>query len=238
MDNLLVEVKLLKKDFINNAETLNILKGIDFTLTKGESVSITGESGSGKSTFLNTIGGLDNVSDGSIKIEGTEITSLDEEELTFFRNKRIGFIFQSHYLLEEFNSLENVMIPFLINNFNTKKAKEKAKYLLDIVGVSNRMSHYPSQLSGGERQRVAIARAFINDPSLILADEPTGNLDEKNSNKVLELLFSITQKEKHALIMVTHSQQIAKMTEKNYHLEAGILNLVWFLFIIEKFILF
>ena len=118
------------------------------------------------------------------------------------------------------------MIPFLINNFNTKKAKEKAKYLLDIVGVSNRMSHYPSQLSGGERQRVAIARAFINDPSLILADEPTGNLDEKNSNKVLELLFSITQKEKHALIMVTHSQQIAKMTEKNYHLEAGILNLV------------
>ncbi|OHD15297.1 MAG: lipoprotein ABC transporter ATP-binding protein [Spirochaetes bacterium GWD1_27_9] len=226
MDNLLVEVKLLKKDFINNAETLNILKGIDFTLTKGESVSITGESGSGKSTFLNTIGGLDNVSDGSIKIEGTEITSLDEEELTFFRNKRIGFIFQSHYLLEEFNSLENVMIPFLINNFNTKKAKEKAKYLLDIVGVSNRMSHYPSQLSGGERQRVAIARAFINDPSLILADEPTGNLDEKNSNKVLELLFSITQKEKHALIMVTHSQQIAKMTEKNYHLEAGILNLV------------
>jgi lipoprotein-releasing system ATP-binding protein len=222
LDNLL-EIRDLKKDYVNKSEILNILQGINFTLNAGETVAVMGESGSGKSTFLNMIGGLDNATEGIIKIDGTDITDLDEDELTFFRNKKIGFIFQSHYLLEEFNTLENVMIPYLMNDFNKKRGSEKAKALLDAVGLSHRLTHHPSQLSGGEKQRVAIARAFINSPAIILADEPTGNLDEKNSSKVLELLFDITSRENKAMIMVTHSTHISKMTGKVFLLEDGIL---------------
>ena len=224
MDKLLEITNLIKK-YSNKAETLHILKGINFNLNHGEKVSITGESGSGKTTFLNMIGGLDTVTDGSIKLNGVDITKLDENEITVFRNKKFGFIFQSHYLIEEFNSLENVMIPFLINNFNKKKAKEKARDLLSYMGLEKRLNHHPSQLSGGEKQRVAIARAFINNPSLILADEPTGNLDEKNAQKVLELLFNITTLKKHSLIIVSHSSQIAKMADFHYQLEDGILRI-------------
>jgi lipoprotein-releasing system ATP-binding protein len=222
----LLEIINLKKDYTNKQEILNILKGIDFKMNAGETVAIMGESGSGKSTFLNAIGGLDSVTSGIIKINDIDITELDEDELTFFRNKKIGFIFQSHYLLEEFNALENVMIPYLMNDFNKKKAGEKAKDILEAVGLSSRLNHHPSQLSGGERQRVAIARAFINDPDIILADEPTGNLDEKNSSKVLELLFNITSKENKAMIMVTHSMIISKMTGKVLLLEDGILKML------------
>ncbi|HOV15321.1 MAG TPA: ABC transporter ATP-binding protein [Spirochaetota bacterium] len=222
MDNLLA-INDLKKDFITKTETLNILTGINLNLTFGESISITGESGSGKSTFLNMIGGLDSITSGSIKIDGVEISSLSEDELSFFRNKKIGFIFQSHYLLEEFNALENVILPYLVNDFDKKKATKKAEKLLDMVGLSQRIKHHPQELSGGERQRVAIARAFINDPALILADEPTGNLDEKNSHKVLEVLFNLASDQKYSLILVTHSTAIAKMTKKHYHLESGLL---------------
>ena len=162
---------------------------------------------------------------GCIKIEGVDITKLDEDEITVFRNKKFGFIFQSHYLIEEFDSLENVMMPFLINNFNKKKARIKAMELLTYMGMENRINHYPSQLSGGEKQRVAIARAFINEPSIILADEPTGNLDEKNAQKVLELLFNITTIKKHSLIIVSHSSQIAKMADFHYLLEDGVLKI-------------
>lgn len=224
MDRLL-DIKNLVKNYSNKAEILQILRGIDFFIDYGETVTITGESGSGKSTFLNMIGGLDTVTQGSVMIEGIDITGLDEDEMAYFRNKKIGFIFQSHYLLEEFNSLENVMIPYLMNDFNKKKASNEAKALLEYMGMTDRLHHYPSQLSGGEKQRVAIARAFINKPLLILADEPTGNLDEKNAQKVLDLLFSITSKEKHSLILVTHSNQIVKMASKNYHLEGGELSL-------------
>ena len=178
----------LRKIYKTDSEELLILDGIDFTLGAGETVAITGESGSGKSTFLNMLGGLDNATSGSIIIDGNDITKLDESELTYFRNRKIGFIFQSHYLLDEFTAAENVMIPMLMNNFNRKDAHDKAMELLKLVGMDHRSHHYPSQLSGGERQRVAIARAFMNDPQIILADEPTGNLDEKNSAKVLDLL--------------------------------------------------
>lgn len=222
MDNLLT-VTDLYKNYTNKTETLQILQGVNVTIDHGETISIAGESGSGKSTFLNMIGGLDNVSRGSIRIQGTEITSLDEEELSLFRNHKVGFIFQSHYLLDEFTALENVMIPFLMNNFNKRKAGKKAKSLLDFMGLSHRFNHYPGQLSGGEKQRVAIARAFMNEPILILADEPTGNLDEKNADKVLELLFNITSKENHALVIVSHSTHVADMASRHYHLEGGIL---------------
>ena len=224
MDKLL-EITNLIKNYSNKAETLHILKGINFNLNYSEKVSITGESGSGKTTFLNMIGGLDATTDGSVKVEGVDITKLDENEITIFRNKKFGFIFQSHYLIEEFDSLENVMIPFLINNFNKKKAKTKARELLLYMGMENRLNHHPSQLSGGEKQRVAIARAFINDPSIILADEPTGNLDEKNAQKVLELLFNITTIRKHSLIIVSHSSHIAKMADFHYQLENGLLKI-------------
>ena len=224
MDNLLEITNLIKK-YSNKTETLHILKGINFNLNHGEKISITGESGSGKTTFLNMIGGLDTVTGGKVKVEGIDITKLDENEINTFRNKKLGFIFQSHYLIEEFNSVENVMIPYLISNFNKKKARIKAKDLLGYMGMENRFNHHPSQLSGGEKQRVAIARAFINDPSLILADEPTGNLDEKNAQKVLELLFNITSIKKHSLIIVSHSSQIAKMADFQYQLEDGLLKI-------------
>ena len=216
----------LRKIYKTDSEELLILNGINFALGEGQTVSITGESGSGKSTFLNMLGGLDSTTSGSIIIGGTDITSLDEYELTDFRNRRIGFIFQSHYLLEEFTAAENVMIPMLMNNFDRKMAADKAMDLLKLVGMDHRSHHYPSQLSGGERQRVAIARAFMNDPQIILADEPTGNLDEKNSAKVLDLLLDITQTKHFALIMVTHSMQSAKLTAKEYHLANGKLECV------------
>jgi lipoprotein-releasing system ATP-binding protein len=219
----LLKVDNLFKNYKTKTENLNILKGIDFEMDYNQSIAITGESGSGKSTFLNMIGGLDSVTSGNIYIDGTDITALNEDEITFFRNKKIGFIFQSHYLIEEFNSLENVMIPFLINNFNKKEAKNEAVKLLEYMGMQNRMKSYPSRLSGGEKQRVAIARAYINNPSLILADEPTGNLDEENAAKVLNLLFNIAKREKHSLIIVSHSSQIVNMADSCYHLGGGFL---------------
>ncbi|MBR3731519.1 MAG: ABC transporter ATP-binding protein, partial [Spirochaetales bacterium] len=225
MGNILTTTDL-RKIYKTDSEELLILNGINFALGEGQTVSITGESGSGKSTFLNMLGGLDSTTSGSIIIGGTDITSLDEYELTDFRNRRIGFIFQSHYLLEEFTAAENVMIPMLMNNFDRKMAADKAMDLLKLVGMDHRSHHYPSQLSGGERQRVAIARAFMNDPQIILADEPTGNLDEKNSAKVLDLLLDITQTKHFALIMVTHSMQSAKLTAKEYHLANGKLECV------------
>lgn len=221
--NDLLQVKDIVKNFSSGNETLNILTGVNLTLREGESVSITGESGSGKSTLLHIIGGLDSTNKGTVTIEGTDITDLDETELSHFRNKKIGFIFQSHYLLEEFNAIENVMIPFLMNQYRKKEAYKRAENLLALVGLQERMKHHPSQMSGGERQRVAIARAFMNEPPLILADEPTGNLDNMNADKALELLFDLTNRMNHALILVTHSPSIAAMSQRRYRLQEGLL---------------
>lgn len=218
-NDVILKVKNLYKNYTNDTETLEILQDVNFEVTKNRSVSITGESGSGKSTFLHLIGGLDNCNSGEILINNQDITLLDEESLSDFRNTEIGFVFQSHYLIEEFTAVENVMIPGLIKKFNKKKVKTNALDLLDQVGLSERINHHPSQLSGGERQRVAIARALINQPSIILADEPTGNLDSMNADKILDVLFMISNKMQRTLIIVTHSQHIASMTDSHYHLE-------------------
>lgn len=219
---------LILKDVIKNysskLETLTILKGVNLSVNQCDKILITGESGSGKSTLLNLIGALDKPTSGNIFFKDRDITKMEDEELTVFRNKEIGFIFQDHYLLEEFTALENVMLPSLIKKFDIKKAKEKAEKLLKYMEMQNRLSHYPSELSGGEKQRVAIARAFVNNPELILADEPTGNLDEKNASIVLEMLFDVTKKESHTLIIVSHSSNILKLAQKSYQLENGMLS--------------
>jgi lipoprotein-releasing system ATP-binding protein len=219
----ILRISAVKKIYYTQAEELEVLKKVDLEVSEGTTVLITGESGSGKSTLLNMIGGLDEVTSGRIIVNGIEITELSEYELTDYRNKTIGFIFQFHYLLKDFTALENVMIPCIIANMSIKEARDKALKLLKDVSLEGRKDHYPSQLSGGERQRVATARALINNPKLILADEPTGNLDEKNSELVLNLLFELVGKYNKTMIMVTHDTGIITRSKYSYLLEHGVL---------------
>jgi lipoprotein-releasing system ATP-binding protein len=221
--NDLLCVENICKTFSSGEETLHILNGVQLSLKSGQTMSITGESGSGKSTLLHILGGLDTTDSGKVCIDGVDITKLDETSLSELRNKKIGFIFQSHYLLEEFDAVENVMLPYLMNNYNKNEARKKATELLEKVGLAHRLHHHPSKMSGGERQRVAIARAFMNEPPLILADEPTGNLDNKNAERVVELLFDLSKDKGHALVIVTHSPVIAAMSELRYVLRGGLL---------------
>lgn len=211
------------KTYLNGPEELHILRGVGFEVEKGESLIITGESGSGKSTLLNLIGGLDYPSFGEVRVCNIRVDTASEEKLTFYRNKTVGFIFQFHYLLKDFNAVENVMLPAFMGGLSKKRATEKAKKLLRDVRLEERMEHFPSQLSGGERQRVAVARALINSPEVLLADEPTGNLDELNSGVVEELLFSLAKKFNTSMIVVTHNRSMAERADSHYHLAGGIL---------------
>ena len=199
----------LYKTFSSAAEELEIISNLNLTIEPGKKVVISGESGCGKSTLLHMISGFESVSSGSILIDGEEITTKSERELAAFRKNKIGFIFQFHYLLKDFSALENVMLPAYMRGMSKKKAKERAAELLCDVGLKDRMEHLPSQLSGGERQRAAVARALINDPSLILADEPTGNLDPENAALISELLFSMVDKYHKTLLLVTHDMNLA-----------------------------
>jgi lipoprotein-releasing system ATP-binding protein len=216
-----VRVEGLSKNFISGTETLHILRGIDFEADRGSSVAVTGQSGSGKSTFLNIIGGLDRSDEGHVYVSGKDISGLSESGLSSYRQKSIGFIFQFHYLLMYFTALENVWLPAYLAGMKKKAALEKARALLSDVNLSDRIGHYPSQLSGGERQRVAVARAMINDPDMILADEPTGNLDPQNSAMVAELLYAGAEKWGKALIVVTHDETVARRAMVRYTLENG-----------------
>lgn len=211
----ILEVRNIRKLYISEGEELEVLRDVSFELKSGESLIITGESGCGKSTLLNIIGGLDSASSGYINSCGLDITSMNEDNLTSYRKKSVGFIFQFHYLLNDFTALENLMLPLLINGESKRKAKEHALQLINDVGLYDRLKHYPSQLSGGERQRIAIARALANKPEIILADEPTGNLDEMNSNMIQELLFTLVESYNKALVLVTHDQAIKN--KGNYH---------------------
>ena len=218
---IILKVKNIVKNYVSGAETLHILRGIDFEIEEGTSAAVSGQSGSGKSTLLNIIGGLDRADEGSVFIGGEEITSLSEKELSNYRSKKVGFIFQFHYLLKDFTALENVMLPAYIAGIKKKEAIETARSLLADVKLEDRSSHFPSQLSGGERQRVAVARSMVNDPAIILADEPTGNLDPQNSEIVAELLYEGAQKHRKTLIVVTHDTSVAVRASIQLFLENG-----------------
>jgi lipoprotein-releasing system ATP-binding protein len=219
----LVKVEGLVKNYVSGEETLHILKGIDFEVSSGSSAAVSGQSGSGKSTFLNILGGLDRSDSGTVTVAGLDISGLSESELSSYRQRRIGFIFQFHYLLKDFTALENVMLPAFMVGMKKKEALEKARLLLEDVKLGDRLNHYPSQLSGGERQRVAVARAMVNNPDMILADEPTGNLDPQNSDMVAELLYAGAEKWGKTLIVVTHDETVASRALYRYTLENGVL---------------
>lgn len=217
----IVLISGLTKTFSSASEKLVIFDKLNFSIEEGKKISITGESGSGKSTFLNILGGLESADSGEIIAGSYKVHSLDEKSLTEYRSSFLGLVFQFHYLLKDFTALENVMLPALIAGRSKKEIKEKALSLLEDVKLVERKNHFPSQLSGGERQRVAVARSLINSPSLILADEPTGNLDPANAETVQNLLFSVVDKHKKTLVLVTHDQNIASMTDISYKLYKG-----------------
>ena len=218
----ILEVKNLYKSYKNGDEQLAIISGMDFSLEVGKRMVITGESGCGKSTFLNMVGSLDQCDSGSIIVNGTDITKLSQQELCGYRNNTIGFIFQFHYLLKELTALENVMIPAMVAGLSKKDAAERALVLLESVNMIQRRDSYPSRLSGGERQRIAVARALVNDPLLLLADEPTGNLDQDNSRVVENLLFRLAEERGKSLIVVTHDLNIASHGDIRVRMEKGI----------------
>lgn len=201
--------------------SLHVLKGIDLTIEKGEIVSIVGASGAGKSTLLHLLGTLDMPDKGKISLNGAEIQDLRGPALAKFRNKHIGFIFQFHQLLPEFTATENAMMPALIAGKSFAEAESAAVQLLEMLGLKDRLQHKPSQLSGGEQQRVAIARALINDPALILADEPSGNLDSENAKALHELFFELREKLKQTFVIVTHNQELADMADRKLVMKDG-----------------
>jgi len=220
----LVRVRDLVKNYTSGTEILHILRGISFEVQKGSTVAVSGQSGSGKSTLLNIIGGLDRFDSGTVEVAGQDISNLSESGLSSYRQTRIGFIFQFHYLLKDFTALENVMLPAYMTGMRKKDALEKARLLLKETMLTGRANHFPSQLSGGERQRVAVARAMVNDPDIILADEPTGNLDPRNSSMVAELLFEEAEKWGKTLVVVTHDESVASRARIRYTLEIGLLS--------------
>ncbi len=204
---------------------LEVLKGVDLSIGKGEVVSIVGPSGAGKTTLLQIMGTLDQPTDGRVWINNIEVSKMKEKELAAFRNQNIGFVFQFHQLLPEFTALENVMIPALIANKSTKEAKERALDLLNFMGLKDRVEHKPNELSGGEKQRVAVARALVNQPAVVLADEPSGSLDSHNKEDLHQLFFKLREHYGQTFVIVTHDEQLSLTTDRTIHILDGIVNL-------------
>ena len=213
----MIDIKNIKKSF----GSLQVLKGIDLHIDKGEVVSIVGPSGAGKTTLLQIIGTLDRPDTGSIQINYVDVTRLSQKQLSDFRNRNIGFVFQFHQLLPEFTAIENIMIPAYIAGLSHRQAKQRAKELLDFMGLAERATHKPNELSGGEKQRVAVARALVNHPAVILADEPSGSLDTKNKEELHQLFFDLRDKFGQTFVIVTHDEQLASITDRTIHLRDG-----------------
>lgn len=219
----MIEAKGLRKSYVSGAKRLEVLKGVDLMSGRGKITAILGPSGAGKSTLLHLLGGLDAPSAGEVLIDGINIYSISEKERARLRNKKLGFVFQFYHLLPEFNALENVILPLWISGDNGKDARKKGTNVLNIVGLGERLSHRPGQLSGGEQQRVAIARALINDPEVLLCDEPTGNLDSETGRNIIELLWDLNVRRKTTMIIVTHDAQIAERAETVLRIKDGII---------------
>jgi lipoprotein-releasing system ATP-binding protein len=217
----IIEVKNLSKHYQSGNKTLKVLDGVDLTIGQGDFISLMGPSGSGKSTFLNIIGTMDAPDSGDILIAGKNVTHMPENLLAQFRLKHIGFVFQFHYLLPEFSIEENVAMPMMIGGMSRHEAIEKAREMLDYLGMTERMHHFPAEISGGEKQRAVIGRALVNNPDILLADEPTGNLDKETGEKVLNLFKKIQKDLNQTFFLVTHNDAIAKIAEINYRLDEG-----------------
>ncbi|MPQ48771.1 ATP-binding cassette domain-containing protein [Marinifilum sp. N1E240] len=215
----MISAEQIKKSF----GEVNVLKGVDLTIEKGEIVSVVGASGAGKTTLLQILGTLDRPDTGSIIYDGTDVSLLNEKDLSTFRNLNIGFVFQFHHLLPEFTALENVCIPAYIAKKSKQEATSRAKELLEMLNLDHRLDHKPSELSGGEKQRVAIARALINEPLVVLADEPSGNLDSKTKQELHELFFSLRDQFNQTFIIVTHDPELAEMSDRQIVISDGLI---------------
>ena len=217
----MIEINDIRKSF----GQLEVLKGITMNVERGEIVSIVGPSGAGKTTLLQIIGTLDRPDSGSVVIDGTDVSTLGDKRLSTFRGQNIGFIFQFHHLLPEFTATENIMMPALIAGRSRKEARQKADELLSFMGLSDRATHKPAQLSGGEKQRIAVARALVNNPAVVLADEPSGSLDSKNKQELHQLFFDLREKLGQTFVIVTHDEELASITDRTIHLRDGMIEI-------------
>lgn len=222
MSNVVLAANNVYKSFTDGKSTVDVIKGLSLQIHQGEFVSIVGSSGSGKSTLLHILGGLDRPTEGNVDLNGQRFDNLGEAERGDLRNQHLGFVYQFHHLLPEFSALENVAMPLMLRrDADFKKVKQEAEYLLERVGLTHRLTHKPGELSGGERQRVALARALVSKPKLMLADEPTGNLDRKTATGIFELLTELRQEFNMAMLIVTHDEQLAKSADRILHMQDG-----------------
>lgn len=223
MSNVIFDCMNISKTYTDGNSAVDVLKNINLTINQGSLISIVGPSGSGKSTLLHLLGGLDKPTDGHVLMQGVDWQTLSEKKRCELRNRQLGFIYQFHHLLPEFSAMENITMPLLLQKVSTAEAKERSMAILEKVGLSHRATHKPSQLSGGERQRVAIARALVHEPACVLADEPTGNLDNATAAKIFELMLELNRQFNTALVIVTHDNQLAARMDKTFTIHEGVL---------------